>query len=107
MTRTIRLSLEATSATVKMGEMPGFRLTVRNDGASPERVTDIRSGRRPGLQDSYYDLEVRQGGKMIDVPRIISDPGPLAEEDFLELGPGGEVTFALNRFASMFDLLPP
>jgi hypothetical protein len=59
------------------------------------------------LQDTYYDLEVTQEGKAVDMPRLISDPGPPVEQDFLELKPGEEITFQLSRFASLLEMLPP
>jgi hypothetical protein len=105
MNRLICLSLEATSPTVKAGEIPTFRLTIRNEGASPERIIDLTGGRRPDLQDSIYDLEVTQGGTAVDIPRVISDPGPIVENDFLELKPGGKVSFELTRFPSMLGML--
>ena len=70
------------SQTVNRGEVPKFKLTIRNEGDAPERIIDLSGGRGPGLQDTYYDLEVTQGEKAVDMPRLISDPGPLVEQDF-------------------------
>ena len=105
--RPIRLSLEASGKTVKVGEVPKFKLTIRNEGDAPERIIDLSGGRRADLQDTYYDLEVTQGGKAVDVPRAISDPGPLGEKDFLNLKAGEKVTFELTRFAAALGRLPP
>jgi hypothetical protein len=106
MKQPLQFSLETTSPTVKAGEVPKFKLTICNEGDCPERIIDLTSGCRPDLQDSIYDLEVTQGGKEVDVPRIISDPGPIVENDFLELKPGEKVSFELTRFPSMFGMLP-
>src|SRR5438067_221014 len=103
----IHLSLEALTATVKRGEAPTFKLTIRNDGDASERIIDLRGERGRVLQDTYYDLAVTQGGKLVDMPRMISDPGPPIEQDFLELKPGEKVTFELTRFASGLGWLPP
>jgi hypothetical protein len=103
----IHLSLEALTATVKRGDVPAFRLTIRNGGDAPEHIIDLSAGRRRILQDTYYDLMVMQGGNPVDMPRMISDPGPPIEQDFLELKPGEKVTFELTRFASGLGWLPP
>jgi len=106
MKRPIHLSLEALTATVKRGDVPTFKLTVRNEGDTSERIIDLSGGRRGDLQDTYYDLEVSQGGKQVDMSRMISDSGPVIEQDFLELKPGEEVSYELTRFASGLGWLP-
>jgi len=105
--RPIRLSLDAVANTVKVGEEPKFKLTVRNEGDAPQRIIDLRGGRRHDLQDTYYDLEVRQGGKVVAVPRAVSDPGIIDDGDFLTLKMGEKVTFELTRFAPALGSLPP
>src|SRR5262245_8199677 len=107
MKTSIRLSLEALTATVKRGDVPAFKLIIRNDGDAPERIIDLSAGRRRDLQDTYYDLEVTRGGTFVDMPRMISDPGPVVEEDFLELKPGEEVSYELTSFASGLAWLVP
>ena len=103
--RPIRLSLEVINKTIRPGETPKFKLTLHNEGKDPERIIDV--GSRPDLQDTYYDLQVTQGDKVVSVVRAISDPGPIAEEDFLELKPGEKVTFQLTRFAAALESLLP
>lgn len=76
MTRPLHLSLEAVSETVKRGR---------------SRHSRSRSAAR---------------GTAVDVPHIVSDPGPPIEQDFLELKAGEEVTFALNRYAAKFFVNP-
>jgi hypothetical protein len=105
--RPIRLGLEAASKTVKAGEVPKFKLTIRNAGNMPERIIDLSSGRRADLQDTYYDLVVTQMGKVVDIPRAISDPGPIGEKDFRNLKASEKVTFELSRFAAALEKLPP
>jgi hypothetical protein len=105
--RPIRLSFEASGKAVKAGEVPAFKLTIRNEGDAPERVLDLSGGRRADLQDTYYELEVTQGGMPVKVPRAISDPGPLGEKDFLTLKAGEQVTFELTRFAAALGRPPP
>ena len=97
--RTISLSLVAVEGAVKRGALPKFRLTIRNTGKQPERVLDVRDGRRQDLQDTYYDLEVTDSEKVVDLPRAISDPGPISDKDFVALKPGEAVTVHLSDFA--------
>ena len=103
----IKLSLEAINKTVMSGAVPKFRLTIKNQFKDPERVIDLRGGRRNDLQDTYYDLEVEHDGKPVSLPRAISDPGPISKEDFLTLKPGEHVTFELSRFALALEQLSP
>jgi hypothetical protein len=104
--RPIRLLFKVARKTIKIGEVPRFKLTIRNEGDAPERIIDLSGGRRNDLQDTYYDLEVTQGGKAVDIPRGISDPGPIGEKDFLKLKAGEKVTFELTRFAAALGRLP-
>src|SRR5262245_52473832 len=102
----ISISLEAVDKAIKKGTVPKFRLTIRNDGTAPERVIDLRS-RRWDLQDTYYQVEITQDGKAVSLPRVISDPAPISDKDFLALKPGEKVTFELTRFALALEKLPP
>jgi hypothetical protein len=105
--RPIRLALEAVPKTIKAGEVPKFELTIRNQGDAAEDVIDLTAGRRADLQDTYYDVNITQDGKAVEVPRAISDPGPIGEKDCLKLKPGDKATFELTRFAAALDRLPP
>jgi hypothetical protein len=103
--RPLSLSLEVVPPEAVAGTTPAFRLSVKNTSERAEKVLDIR--RRPDLQDTYYDLEVTKDGKPVDLPRAVSDPGPINDEAFLSLPPGDSVTFVLNRFAQALAQLPP
>jgi hypothetical protein len=105
--RTISLSPEAVEGAVKRGAVPKFRLTIRNTGKQPKQVLDVRDGRRRDLQHTYYDLEVTDGEKVVDLPRAISDPGPISDRDFVALKPGEAVTVHLSDFAPALERLPP
>ena len=67
---------------------------------------DIRD-RRHDLQHTYYDLKVTRDGKPVDLPRAISDPGLIGDDDFVSLLPGGSVTFVLSNFPQPLEELPP
>jgi hypothetical protein len=101
----LSLSLEVVEPAIGVGTTPTFRLTVKNTSERAEKVLDIR--RRPDLQDTYYELEVTKDGERVNVPRAISDPGPINDEAFLSLAPGESVTFVLSRFAQALERLPP
>jgi hypothetical protein len=105
--RVISLSLEAVDKTVKRGAIPKFRLTIRNTGRDRERVLDLRGGRRVHLQDTYFDLEVTAGEREVDLPRAITDPGPISDKDWVTLEPGEAVMLDLSHFAAALDTLPP
>jgi len=104
--RAIVLSLEVIEKIVKQGAVPKFRLAVRTSGRDPQRVLDLRNGRHD-LQDTYYDLQVTAGDKAVDLPRGISDPGPISAKDFVTLKAGEAVTLELSRFALALERLPP
>jgi hypothetical protein len=101
----LSVTLEPVTKTVKKGTVPKFLLTIRNDGKAPEKVVDIR--RRVDLQHTYYDLEVLQDGKVLELPRMISDPGPVSDEDWATLKPGQKITFQLVHFPTLLERLPP
>ncbi len=92
---------------VQVGEKPQFAFTLRNVGGNPVRVLDVRKGRRPDLQDSYFELVVLNGGRLIEIPVAISDPGPLSGSDFFELHPGQEATIERLSYTRELTTLPP
>jgi hypothetical protein len=100
--RSLVAELEATTKSFAQGTVPTFKLKIKNDGKAPEKVLKLRGD----LQDLYYDLEVSQNGKSVSVPRAISDPGPVTDDDYVTLKPGESVTYELKRFASAWDELP-
>jgi hypothetical protein len=89
--------------TIPAGTFPVLRLTVENAGGNDERV--VKPHRT--LQDAYCELLIAQGCDPIELPRAISDPGPIVEEDFLTLKPGESATFEFTRYALGTHYLPP
>ena len=55
------------------------------------RVLDVRNGRRNDLQDNYFELFIVEAGRLIDLPIVISDPGPIADADYTVLKPGQRI----------------
>jgi hypothetical protein len=100
--RPLIAELEVTKKSFPRGTVPRFKLKIKNEGKAPAKVLKLRTD----LQDTYYDLEVSQNGKMISVTRAISDPGPITDADYVTLKPGESVTYELKRFASAWETLP-
>lgn len=74
---------------VLKGHRPAFTLTLRNTAPIPLRLLDTRGGRRRDLADTYYKLVIRtKRGVEPDIPRVISDPGPISDEDYFALHTG-------------------
>ena len=70
----ISASLAATPPEVGRGHKPEFALTLSTTSASPVRMLDVRHGRRPDLQDNYFEVVVLQRGRVIETPIAILGP---------------------------------
>lgn len=101
----LALSLDAVEPVIHAGAVPGFRLTLTNVSSHAIRI--LNAERRVDLQHTYYELVVTKEGKPVDVPRYISDPGPVSDVDWLEISPGGAKIFFLSDFPQRFEALPP
>lgn len=101
--RPLVLDLQPVKEPFKSGTVPAFRLTIRNEGKVAEKVLKLRGD----LQDTYFDLKVTKDGKPVNLPRAISDPGPITNDDYVTLQPGQKVTYDLTRFATALDRLSP
>ena len=70
------------------------------------RLLDVRDGRRPDLAHSYYEIMFEQNERALkDLPRAISDPGPVGASDFFVLAPGAIVEAPLTTSADL-SVLP-
>ncbi len=58
---------------------------------APQMV--LKFGERPDLRDNYARLIVTQGGRPVEVPIAISDPGPTGDKDYIRLDPGQSLMF--------------
>lgn len=103
----ISVTLVADPSQVTVGVRPRFSVAVTNDTERPMRILDVRNGRRVDLQDTYFELFVVHGTRLVDVPIAISDPGPLSSTDFLELQPRARVEFRHISYTRMLEELPP
>lgn len=102
--RDLSMSLVATEPIFSLGTVPRFRLTFTNISDHTCRILDAE--RRVDLQHTYFNLVILKEGKPVDVPRAISDPGPVSDSDWLEIPPGRTKTFSLTNFPDRFEALP-
>jgi hypothetical protein len=76
---------------IRAGTRPEFSVIVANKSDRAMRVLDVRNGRRNDLQDTYFELLVVESGRVVDLPVVISDPGPVADIDYADLKPGERI----------------
>jgi hypothetical protein len=97
------LTLVPADQSIPVGTFPILRLTVENVGGADERLVKPHGT----LRDTFCELVITQGGRAVELPRAISDPGPICENDFLTLKPGESATFEFTRYAVGTPYLPP
>ncbi len=89
---------------VKSGESPRFVVEVRAVGTS---VRIMKFAARGDLRDNYARIRVTRNGKEIDVPIVISDPGPTGDSAYELLMPDQRVSFEHRGTPFMLAKLPP
>lgn len=105
--RSAEVTLQTTTPGVKAGTLPEFSAIVRNNSARAIRVLDVRHGRRPDLQDNYFELFIVARRRVIDLPSAISDPGPISDADYTVLEPGERLEIHPLSYTRSADRLPP
>jgi hypothetical protein len=100
----IEVTLGPQVQTVKLGTRPQFVVTV-----SPITTTQriMKFAERSDLRHNYAELTVTQNGKRVEVPRIISDPGPTSDSDYIQLNPGQRLAFGHDGLPYILTELPP
>lgn len=105
------LEAEVTVATstprIRAGTRPQFSVSVTNTSSSSIRVLDVRDGRRNDLQAVYFELVIVQDGRVVDLPAIIWDPGPIANEDYVVLNPGERLEVRQLSYRRLAERLAP
>jgi hypothetical protein len=100
--RGVEATLRVMPTTFRRGTEPSFAVVLKNASEKPVRLLDVREGRRPDLADSYYEIIFEQNGRTLsDLPRVISDPGPVEAVDFFVLSPGAIIETALSTMANL------
>jgi len=92
---------------VRAGTRPEFSVVVVNKSDRPIRVLDVRNGRRRDLQDTYFELFIVDGRRIVNLARLISDPGPVSDEDDVVLKPGERIEVRPLSYTSSTERLPP
>lgn len=75
---------------VKSGESPRFVVEVKAVGTA---VRVMKFAAREDLRDNYARIRVTRSGKQIDVPIMISDPGPTSDSAYEVLMPDQRMSF--------------
>ena len=89
---------------IHSGESPRFVVEVRAVGTS---VRIMKFASRGDLRDNYAKLRVTQNGKNVDVPRMISDPGPTSDSAYELLMPNQRLSFEHRGTPFLLAKLPP
>ncbi|HET9384034.1 MAG TPA: hypothetical protein VFO67_02725 [Gemmatimonadales bacterium] len=82
------VTVATATPTVRAGTRPEFSAVVTNRGSRSIRVLDVRNGRRTDLQNVYFELFIVQDGRVVELPIVIADPGPISDADYVVLKPG-------------------
>jgi hypothetical protein len=101
----LSVQLRAAVPAFKQGEAPAFVVTVTNTSTLPVEVINVL--KRADLKDTYVRLSVTALGQPVDVPRFISDPGPISAADLLTLSPTQAFSFDHTGFPLALDKLSP
>jgi hypothetical protein len=97
----VTLSLD--EQTVKHGDPPRFVVQIQAV-SRPLRV--LKFAARDDLKHAYVRVIVTRSGSPVDVPRVISDPGPTSDSDYIDLRPGQEMSFAHDGMPLVLSSLP-
>ena len=104
MAAVIEVTLGPQVQTVKLGARPQFIVTV-SPITTAQRI--MKFAERSDLRHNYAELTVTQNGKRVEVSRIISDPGPTSDIDYIQLNAGQRVEFGHDGLPYILTELPP
>ena len=100
--RGVEATLRVTPTSFRRGTKPRFAVILKNASQKPVRLIDVRDGRRPDLAENYYEIIFEQNERALrDLPRAISDPGPVQASDFFALSPGATIETTLSTTADL------
>ena len=103
--RSVEATLRVTPTSFRRGTQPTFSVILKNVSDKPIRLLDVRNGRRSDLAHSYYEIVFEQNDLTVNnLPRAISDPGPVASADFFVLSPGAIAEALLSTPADLSAL---
>jgi hypothetical protein len=103
--RGVEATLRVMPSTFRRGTKPKFAVVLKNVSEKPVRLLDVREGRRPDLAHSYYEIIFEQNEQALkNLPRAISEPGPVEAADFFVLSLGAIVEAPLTTPADLSTL---
>jgi hypothetical protein len=105
--RAAEVTVATDPSTLRVGTRPQFSVAITNKSDRSIRVLDVRNGRRIDLQDSYFELFIVEGSRLVDLPIAISDPGPIADADYAILKPGERIEVRTLSYTREAERLPP
>ena len=89
--RAAEVTVVTSTLVVRSGTRPELSVVVANKTDRPMRVLDVRNGRRSDQQDTYFELFIVDGRRVIDLSSVISDPGPISDLDYTVVKPAGRI----------------
>jgi hypothetical protein len=98
------VTLSLATPVLKRGEVPHFAVTVHS---TTRTVRVLRFQSRGDLRANYAELRVTKDDENAHVPVMISDPGPIDEQAFVELKKGEELHFEHDGSPLVLSELPP
>lgn len=100
----VLVTLSPRQQIVRSGETPRFVVKAKAVGAS---LRIMKFAVRDDLRDNYARIRVTRNGMDVDVPIVISDPGPTAGADYALLAPGRQMVFEHQGTPFVLSKLPP
>jgi hypothetical protein len=100
----VLVALSPDQQTVKQGDLPRFVVQIQAV-SRPLRV--LKFAARDDLRHSYARVIVTRSGNPVEVPHLISDPGPTSDSDYLDLHPGERMSFVHDGMPLVLSKLPP
>lgn len=76
---------------LQVGEKPEFSVKIKNQTGKSVKVLDV--GERDDLRDAYSEIVIKPISNSSELWYMISDPGPITNEDFVILNEGESLNF--------------
>lgn len=100
----VHVRLYVIDCAIKRGMTPRFVVEVR---ALSDTVKVLKFDKRGDLRHSYARIRVTKDQRDVDIPVVISDPGPTSDADYVELETGEALTFEHDGGPLTLSQLPP
>jgi hypothetical protein len=100
------VTVATSTPTIGAGTRPQFSVVVTNTSSRAIRVLDVRDGRRGDLLSTYFELFIVQDGRLVDLPTVIEDPGPVSSADYFVLNPGERLNVPRLSYKRVTERLP-